>query len=155
MRMRHARANEVGDVAYVWLRARAAAIPAIPAPVHSDEQVRSWFERVVLPDREVWVAAVDGAIVGVLVLDGEWLDQLYVEPGWSGRGVGSELLAVAKRQRPAGLRLWTFEANVRARRFYERHGFVATGSTDGDNEEGAPDVRYEWAPAAVDPQAPG
>jgi GNAT superfamily N-acetyltransferase len=155
MRMRHARANEVGDVAYVWLRARAAAIPAIPAPVHSDEEVRSWFERVVLPDREVWVAAVDGAIVGVLVLDGEWLDQLYVEPGWSGRGVGSELLAVAKRQRPAGLRLWTFEANVRARRFYERHGFVATGSTDGDNEEGAPDVRYEWAPAAVDPQAPG
>jgi GNAT superfamily N-acetyltransferase len=123
--------------------------------VHSDEEVRSWFERVVLPDREVWVAAVDGAIVGVLVLDGEWLDQLYVEPGWSGRGVGSELLAVAKRQRPAGLRLWTFEANVRARRFYERHGFVATGSTDGDNEEGAPDVRYEWAPAAVDPQAPG
>jgi GNAT superfamily N-acetyltransferase len=155
MRMRHARANEIGDVADVWLRARAAAIPAIPAPVHSDEEVRSWFERVVLPDREVWVAAVDGAIVGVLVLDGEWLDQLYVEPGWSGRGVGSELLAVAKRQRPAGLRLWTFEANVRARRFYERHGFVATGSTDGDNEEGAPDVRYEWAPAAVDPQAPG
>jgi hypothetical protein len=33
---------------------------------------------------------------------------------------------------------------VRARRFYERHGFVAEATTDGDNEEGAPDVRYRW-----------
>lgn len=60
-------------------------------------------------------------------------------------------MAVAKRQRPSALRLWTFEANVRARRFYERHGFVATGSTAGDNEEGAPDVLYEWSLPASAP----
>ena len=84
--------------------------------------------------------------VGLLVLDNEWIDQLYVEPGHTGRGIGADLVAVAKRERPTVLRLWTFEANVGARRFYERHGFVATGFTAGDNEEGAPDVRYEWAP---------
>jgi GNAT superfamily N-acetyltransferase len=91
--------------------------------------------------------ADDGdGVVAVLVLKDEWIDQLYVEPGHTGRGIGGQLMAVAKRERPSALRLWTFEANVRARRFYERHGFVSTGSTAGDNEEGAPDVRYEWSP---------
>lgn len=31
-----------------------------------------------------------------------------------------------------------------ARRFYERHGFVVVDATEGDNEEGAPDVCYQW-----------
>jgi hypothetical protein len=42
------------------------------------------------------------------------------------------------------VRLWCFQANSGARRFYERHGFVAVEFTDGhDNEEGCPDVLYE------------
>ena len=114
--------------------------------MHTPDEVRSWFEEVVLPTREVWVAELSGAIAALLVLDDEWIDQLYVEPGLTGHGLGGHLMAVAKRQRPAGLKLWTFEANVRARRFYERDSFVATASTNGDNEEGAPDVLYEWEP---------
>jgi hypothetical protein len=43
--------------------------------------------------------------------------------------------------------LWTFQTNTGARRFYERHGFVAVDETDGSaNEERAPDVRYAWRP---------
>jgi len=56
------------------------------------------------------------------------------------------LIAIAKQERPDGLKLWTFQANTGARPFYEHHGFAATGSTSGDNEEGAPDVRYVWRP---------
>jgi GNAT superfamily N-acetyltransferase len=128
----------------VWLQARKASAPAIPPPVHSDDEVRSWFEEVVLPHREVWVAETGGAVIAMLVLDGEWVDQLYVKPGWTSTGVGSRLLGRAKERRPEYLQLWTFQANVGARRFYERHGFVAMDFTDGDNEERAPDVRYEW-----------
>jgi hypothetical protein len=46
------------------------------------------------------------------------------------RGIDAQLVAVAewpRQHRPAGLKLWTFGANARARRFYERHRFVATG----------------------------
>ncbi len=136
--------NESAEIAEVWLRSRAASVPAIPPPVHSDEEVRAWFEEVVLTRREVWVAKVNAKVIALLVLDEDWVDQLYVDPTWTGKGVGSCLLAVAKERRSAGLRLWTFQANARARRFYERHGFVATNATDGDNEEGAPDVRYDW-----------
>jgi hypothetical protein len=42
--------------------------------------------------------------------------------------------------------LWTFVTNTGARRFYERHGFVAVETTDGShNEEAAPDIRFVWA----------
>ncbi len=37
---------------------------------------------------------------------------------------------------------------ARARRLYERHGFVAVEETDDDNVERAPDVRYTWRPTA-------
>ncbi len=147
MRIRPAVAEEAAAIAEVWLRARRAAAPTIPPPVHSDDEVRTWFSEVVVASREVWVADDRGALVALLVLEGDWIDQLYVAPGRTGHGIGSRLVATAKRQRPEGLRLWTFAANRRARTFYERHGFVATAATAGDNEEGAPDVLYEWSPA--------
>lgn len=85
-------------------------------------------------------------LVGIAVLDDDWVDQLYVDPDHTEHGIGVKLMSVAKQQRPSGLRLWTFQSNVGARRFYEGHGFIATSATDGNNEEGAPDVRYEWSP---------
>ncbi len=36
-------------------------------------------------------------------------------------------------------------SNRGAQRFYERHGFVEIGRTDGtDNEERAPDIQYAY-----------
>ncbi len=61
-------------------------------------------------------------------------------------GIGGALLDHAMRQRPDGLKLWTFQSNLDARRFYENHGFVAIATTTGDNEEHTPDVCYEWRP---------
>lgn len=138
-------------VADVWLRSRAASVPVIPPPVHSDVEVRRWFAEVVIPTHEAWVAELSTEdIVAVLVLGDHSIDQLYVDPSWTGAGVGSQLLALAKARRPHGLSLWTFQANHRARRFYKRDGFVAVATTDGNNEEGAPDVRYDWRPAPQD-----
>jgi GNAT superfamily N-acetyltransferase len=134
----------------LWLRARKAAIGVIPPPVHNDDEVRAWFASHVVRDTELWVAEEPpGALVGILVLAGPWLDQLYVEPTMIGRGIGASLVELAKRERPQGLRLWTFASNVGAQRFYERHGFVETRRTEGDNEEGAPDILYVWAGQGV------
>ncbi len=97
-----------------------------------------------LPTCEVWVADSKGEAMALMVLDQEWIDQLYVDPAATGTGVGGALLDLAMRLRPTGLRLWTFQSNLHARRFYEAHGFVATTMTKGNNEEQAPDVCYEW-----------
>lgn len=79
----------------------------------------------------------------MVLLEGEWIEQLYVDPSWTGRRIGTRLLEVAKRSRPDGLQLWTFQSTHGAHRFYKRHGFKAEERTDGSrNQERAPDVRY-------------
>jgi GNAT superfamily N-acetyltransferase len=131
-------------IATVWLSSRRASFPAIPAPVHSDEEVRRWVAGVLVPGGGTWVFERDDGVVAMLTLREGWVEQLYVDPRHFGRRAGSELLGHAKRCSPAGLDLWTFQANTRARRFYETRGFVAVEETSGMNEEGAPDVRYHW-----------
>lgn len=146
--VRRATADDARPAADVWLAARHAAVPAIPPPVHDDDDVREWFAHVLLRRAEVWVAAPAGVgVIAVMALEDGWLDQLYVAPGWTGRGLGGQLVHVAKLRHPGGLDLWTFQSNRRARHFYESHGFAAVECTEGDNEEGAPDVRYHWGPA--------
>lgn len=143
--VRRARLGEAEIVGAVWLAARRAAFPAIPGPIHSEDDIQRWFVEEVLPMQEVWVAEVERAVVGMLVVDAGWVAQLYVDPSCQRGGVGGMLLERAKLGSPEGLDLWTFESNVESHRFYEQHGFVLVESTDGrENEERSPDRRYRW-----------
>jgi ribosomal protein S18 acetylase RimI-like enzyme len=142
--IRVAEARDADEIAEVHTIAMREAMPYLPH-LHTDAETRSWVAEVVLPRQEVWVAEAGGRVVGVAALEGEMLQQLYILPGYQGRGIGSDLLALAKSRRPDGLRLYAFQRNTRARAFYERRGFVAIAFGDGSgNEEGEPDVLYEW-----------
>ncbi len=148
--LRRATPADASAIADVYL-ASLAATYRFPL-AHTDDQVRAWIRDDLLPTVEVWVAvAQGGSIVAFMALTGDMLDQLYVAPGWTGGRIGSRLVALAKVRRPDGLDLYTFQVNDGARRFYARHGFVEVVFGDGSaNEEGQPDVRLAWRPAAVD-----
>lgn len=136
------------DAADVWLRSFAAALPTVRC-AHSAADVRDWFARVLVPRYETWVAVTEDTVTGVLVLHSEELKQLYLDPDRRGQGLGDRFMALAKRERPAGLSLWTFQVNAAARRFYKRHGFTEAEWTDGShNDEHEPDIRYIWSPRA-------
>ncbi|MCU1491664.1 MAG: hypothetical protein JWM85_3069 [Acidimicrobiaceae bacterium] len=147
--IRRAVPADADAISALWLWSRQSSEPAIPPPVHSAEEVREWFASIVLRERPTWVAENEGEIVALLVLEDGRIDQLYVAPSRTGQGLGSRLVDLAKEQHPAGLDLWTFESNLGARRFYERHGFVAISRTQDDNEERAPDIRYHWSGSRV------
>ncbi|MGB3555665.1 MAG: GNAT family N-acetyltransferase [Jannaschia sp.] len=114
--------------------------------IHPSEDVVRHYRQTVLPTRRVWVAG--DPVHGFLALEpaAGAVAALYLAPGARGCGIGRALLMRAREGR-AALHLWTFEANEDARRFYEANGFRRTARTDGDNEEGLPDLRYDWAAA--------
>jgi ribosomal protein S18 acetylase RimI-like enzyme len=149
--IRRARAADAAAIADVYIESRRGAARYFPT-VHSDDDIRGWITSYLVPKLEVWVAedaqSGAGAIIGMMALEADMVEQLYIAPAAQRRGVGDAMLALAMRERPAGLRLWTFQANAPARRFYEARGFRAIEFTDGaHNEERTPDVLYEWKPA--------
>ena len=79
----------------------------------------------------------------MMVLKGDWVEQLYVAPESQRQGHGSRLVRLAQSLR-SELALWTFAANAPARAFYELHGFEAEGPVTSDNEERMPAMRYRW-----------
>jgi GNAT superfamily N-acetyltransferase len=144
--IRPAEAGDADAIAEVHRLSMRDALPYLP-DLHSEDEDRAWVANVVLPHQEVWVAEARGRVVGVAALDGDMLAQLYILPGEQGRGIGSALLAKAMAHRPGGIRLYAFQRNWRARGFYERRSFVAVEFGDGTgNEEGEPDVLYQWKP---------
>jgi|HubBroStandDraft_1064217.scaffolds.fasta_scaffold106522_2 GNAT superfamily N-acetyltransferase len=136
--------EESDEIALVFVASRRASVPAIPPLLHDDDDVRRWLPTQMRAARATRVAEAEGSVVALMIVGEGWLEHLYVAPGWTGRGIGSRLVAWAQADQRA-LQLWAFQANVGARRFYERQGFVAVEETDGRaNEEQTPDVRYEW-----------
>lgn len=145
--LRRASGDDAPAVAEVFLTSFHATYDFPLA--HTDDEVRGWVRDKLIPTMETWVAVDDDRVVGMMVVAPRHLEQLYVAPDRLGRDIGHQLLELAKQRSPVGLSLWTFQVNDRARRFYERNGFVAVELTDGDNEEGQPDVRYEWNGASA------
>ena len=143
---RRASAADAHEVATVYIASRRGAAAYLPT-VGTDDEIRAFVIHQMVPERETWVADDAGRIVGVLVLHGDDLDQFYVAPDAQRRGIGDAMLAHAKHLRPAGLRLWAFQRNAPARRFYEARGFIAIQFTDGaTNMEREADVLYRWTP---------
>ncbi|MGH3367072.1 MAG: GNAT family N-acetyltransferase [Nocardioidaceae bacterium] len=140
--------------ANVWLSARHANVPSIPPAAGTDDQVRAWMRDVVFAHREVWLAFDGDTAVGLLVLDAEWLDELYVVPGRTREGIGTALLDLAKHRRSGGFGLWVSASNVGARRFYQRHGLQAVGRSDQHEHDTDADLQYSWSPAASSSSSP-
>ncbi len=116
---------------------------------HSDENVRKWIADYLISHTETHVALLNNSVIGMMSLTraetAGWIDQLYIHPRAVGLGIGSQFMERAKTMLGSPIRLYTFQANTGARRFYERHGFTAIAFNDGsNNEEKCPDVLYEW-----------
>jgi putative acetyltransferase len=146
VRLRLATPEDTEAVATLFRRSYGS-IGFLPT-LHTPDEDRAFFGGVIAR-QEVWVAEDDGdgALLGFAGLDGDLLGFLYVDPASQGHGVGSALLAHVRARRPEGFRFWVFQANERARRFYERNGCRVLELTDGSgNEEREPDALYEWRP---------
>ena len=71
----------------------------------------------------------DGVVKGFIQLDGSKVTKLFVEPVLQCNGIGAKLLEFAVTEKQAN-HLWALEKNVKAIKFYERHGFRVTAEKE-------------------------
>jgi GNAT superfamily N-acetyltransferase len=108
----------------IWLDAHAAFVGLPP-----EARDIGWYRDVIAPtlDRTL-VAERSGAPVGYVTWLDALLDDIWVAPWAQGRGTGALLLRAGEDMIRANgfaeTRLECVAANRRARRFYERHGWV-------------------------------
>lgn len=140
--IRKATAADAEAAADVFLAARAT-MTYLPR-LDSDEESRAFIAGLVR-SAETWIAERNEKIVGFAVIDGGWLEHLYVHPSRFGTHTGAKLFEQVRTLHPNGFQFWVFQQNTGARRFYERHDCALVRLTDGENnEEHLPDALYVW-----------
>lgn len=133
-------ANTCAAILNAWID----ATPWMPR-VHPVDDVERHYRETVFAKRDVWVFG--RPLRGYISLDPEAQMIMALYAAEPGHGVGKALVDHAKTLHDR-LELWTFVANTGARRFYAREGFAEVTRSEGDNEEGLPDILFRWERAA-------
>ncbi len=124
----------------------AQTIPAYAFSRTLEDFERLWQQRLEAPTCATAVLIRGEQIIGLVSAassrdddaDGTFgdVDRIYLHPSAWERGLGLRLLGWCeeelKRMGFVIAKLWVFEVNARARRFYERNGFVLDGRTKED-----------------------
>lgn len=105
--------------------------------------IAEFVGRLDQPCNQIWVATLNGRIVGSIAIDGQDLGNheahlrwFILDDGCRGSGVGRQLLAEAvgfcDRAGFEAIQLWTFKGLDAARRLYEASGFELTNEAQGN-----------------------
>jgi putative acetyltransferase len=124
---------DMAEVADLWHAGWHDAHPGhVPDGLTALRTLEAFHERAASRVADTTVAVSEGGtIVGFVMVVGDEVEQVYVAPAGRGSGVAATLLAEAERQvadvghEEAWLAVVT--GNARARRFYEKCGWVDSG----------------------------
>jgi len=124
--------SEIDALARIWFDGwQDAHARLLPAELARLRTLQSFQERLSASLDHVRVAETADAPVGFCMTKGAELHQLYVSTAARGSGLAATLILDAEaRLREGGVhRSWLACAigNVRAARFYEKHGWTRTG----------------------------
>ncbi|MGP8300768.1 GNAT family N-acetyltransferase [Streptomyces inhibens] len=145
--IRPAEPADAPAIAAIHQASRRATMPYLPSQRRTHDEVTYWIRESVLPQSHTVVAARGPELLGYAAVRGDLLDQLYLRPDVRRTGIGTLLLAEARRQSPGGLSLHVFQLNADARAFYAHHGFRVVATDDGrSNMENLPQLTLRWTP---------
>ena len=131
-------AREISQILEDW----AASNREIPLVHNVDE--RADYGRWLLEHTSVTMIHNSSGVVGFLALEKHIIQGLYIKKDFQRFGFGQAAIKFAQKQFEE-LRLWVFQSNIGAQKFYQRLGFKVVEKSDGeDNDYRLPDVFYCW-----------
>jgi ribosomal protein S18 acetylase RimI-like enzyme len=130
--LRPATPEDASVVAEIWYHGwRDGHLGNVPDELLAIRTEQSFWDRAVKRVDDTTVAVVDDKIAGFIMVAGDEVEQVYVAASHRGTGVAGTLLTEAERLVKANghTQAWLAVApgNTRARRFYERQGWVDGG----------------------------
>ena len=111
-----------------------------PRKIGDLETLELYVKAVLVRMADVWVAECRGHVVGFMAIRFAHISQLHVLPHWQHRGIGKQLLSIAKTNSPDLITLYCYREKLG--RFYEGQGFRETRVLDQNN--GNSYVEYQW-----------
>lgn len=128
-----------------WIDSHRAFCTEEFLALHTPERQSAHLLELMNSGGSVFMLSVDGRPVGVVSVQGNLIENLYILPGEQRRGYGTELLRFAMEQCDAPPTLWLLCNNDGARRLYERMGFCLTGKRN-DLTESLWEVELQFVP---------
>lgn len=129
--VRRAQAADHAALADLWRRSVEASHDFLaPGAV---EEIEAEVRRALPAAGELWLAEARGLPAGFLGCTGNHVDMLFVAPEFFREGLGTLLLAHARRLH-GPLAVEVNEANARATAFYLARGFAPTGRSPVDSQ---------------------
>lgn len=140
--VRAATSTDAAAIAEIWRRGWYEVHPGhVPEELVAARDPESFDERARDRIADTVVATVAGEVAGFVMVHGNELDQVYVGSKFRGGGVAAAVLtaaeAVVRERGHDSAWLAVVASNARARRFYQRQGWVDDG--DFDNPAWTPD----------------
>lgn len=108
-----------------WRESHSFCTPEFVA-AHTAETQAEYLRREMDAGKALFLL-LDPEPVGVVSVQEELIENLYVLPEKQGRGYGTSLVDFAAARCQGAPRLWVLNINEKARRFYEARGFRETG----------------------------
>jgi GNAT superfamily N-acetyltransferase len=133
--LRQGRHDDAKAVAKIWYDGwRDGHLGNVPDDLVGVRTRESFQSRATGRVGDTVVAVVDDEVAGFVMVVGDEVEQVYVAEQHRGSGVAALLLAEAERivAVNGNVRAWlaVVDGNVRARRFYERNGWIDEGVFD-------------------------
>ncbi|GAA4714259.1 GNAT family N-acetyltransferase [Nocardioides conyzicola] len=153
--IRSARPEDMATVADIWHQAwHVGHAGHVPEGLTAARTLEAFHARTPSRVADTHVAEVDGVVVGFTMVNGDEVEQVFVDPRSHGTGIAAPLLAAAEQQVAAAGHdvawLAVVVGNARARAFYEKHGWHDAGDLPYEVSAGgttyvSPCRRYEKA----------
>ncbi len=151
--IRFAQPADMAAVAVIWHRAwHVGHAGHVPDGLTAARTLDAFHARTPARVADTMVAEIDGELVGFTMVEGDEVEQVFVDPRSHGTGVAAPLLAAAEQQVAAAGHdvawLAVVVGNARARAFYEKHGWHDEGDLPYEVSAGgttyvSPCRRYE------------